>query len=61
MLHDVVSELTAYLRLLMPLLFSPRPGNAFVAVSGARHGLIGVLPALIADHTSPLARARGLK
>lgn len=42
----------ALLLFLLPLAYSPGPGNAFFALSGARHGLKRTTPALIGYHAA---------
>ncbi len=44
--------LFALLIFLLPLAYSPGPGNAFFALSGARHGLAHTTPALLGYHAA---------
>jgi threonine/homoserine/homoserine lactone efflux protein len=47
-------SLFALLLFLLPLAYSPGPGNAFFALSGARHGLGRTTPALLGYHAATL-------
>jgi threonine/homoserine/homoserine lactone efflux protein len=47
-----ISELAAFFLFLLPLVYSPGPGNTFFALNGAAHGLIGIVPALAGYHVS---------
>lgn len=44
----------ALILFLLPLAYSPGPGNAYFAVHGARSGLMGVFPALVGYHLATL-------
>jgi threonine/homoserine/homoserine lactone efflux protein len=49
------ATLFALLVFLLPLAYSPGPGNAFFALSGARHGLVKSTPALLGYHVATIA------
>ncbi len=49
-----VATLTAFLVFLVPLAYSPGPGNAFFAAIGADSGLRAALPALAGYHAATL-------
>jgi threonine/homoserine/homoserine lactone efflux protein len=45
-------DLVAFILFLVPLAYSPGPGNLFFAATGARFGVRGVVPALIGYHAA---------
>lgn len=45
----------ALLIFLIPLAYSPGPGNLTFAANGARFGVTGLIPALAGDHLATLA------
>jgi threonine/homoserine/homoserine lactone efflux protein len=47
-------DLLPLLLFLLPLAYSPGPGNSFFALSGAQHGLVRTMPALLGYHVATL-------